>query len=157
MAEEKTGNQENPAADKTFTQAQLDAIVADRLARERQKYADYDTLKDKADKFDAAAEANKSELQKATEKADELQKKLDDLTKANKLRELREKVAGEMKVPANLLTADTEEALKAQAQSIIEYARPGSYPTVKDGGEVHNTGGQKPRDQFANWFNNNFN
>ena len=32
---------------KTFTQAEMDAIIGDRLARERQKYADYDSLKEK--------------------------------------------------------------------------------------------------------------
>lgn len=39
--------------ERTFTQAELNAIVADRLARERAKYADYDKLKDKAGKADA--------------------------------------------------------------------------------------------------------
>lgn len=155
MAETKTVNQETPnPAEKTFTQAQLDAIVNDRLARERQKYADYETLKDKAGKFDAAEEASKSELQKATDKAAELQKQLDALKGENRLRELREKVAAEMKVPTVLLTADTEDALKAQAQAILDYAKPGTYPSVRDGGEAHGTAGaQKPRDQFAEWFN----
>ena len=54
-------------AGKTFTQAELDAIVADRLARERAKYPDYENLKAKAAKYDAAEEAGKSELQKATD------------------------------------------------------------------------------------------
>ena len=58
MAE--TVNQEAPAAasaaqttpaqpaGKTFTQAELESIVADRLARERAKYPDYEDLKAKA-------------------------------------------------------------------------------------------------------------
>lgn len=153
MAETVNQATSNTQTEKTFTQAQLDAIVAERLNREREKFADYETLKEKAGKFDAAEEAAKSELQKATDKAAELQKQLDDLKKQNTLRALREKVAGEMKVPANLLTAETEDALKAQAQAILEYARPGTYPTVRDGGEPQNTGGIKTRDQFANWLN----
>ncbi|WP_151737237.1 scaffolding protein [Paenibacillus tengchongensis] len=37
-----------PAApEKTFTQAELDALIADRLGRERKKFADYDELKTK--------------------------------------------------------------------------------------------------------------
>ena len=59
--------------ERTFTQAEMNAIIADRLNRERTKYADYDALKAKAQQFDAAQEADKSELQKATEKAASLQ------------------------------------------------------------------------------------
>lgn len=40
------------ADDKTFTQAEMDSIIEGRLAREREKYADYDSLKDKAGKYD---------------------------------------------------------------------------------------------------------
>ena len=36
------------ADDKTFTQAEVDSIIEGRLAREREKYTDYDSLKDKA-------------------------------------------------------------------------------------------------------------
>ena len=49
MAE--TVHQENtPAAgeqqtERTFTQAEMNAIISDRLTRERSKYADYDDLK----------------------------------------------------------------------------------------------------------------
>ena len=71
MAE--TVHQENtPAAgeqqaERTFTQAEMNAIISDRLSRERSKYADYDDLKAKAQQFDAAQEAGKTELQKANE------------------------------------------------------------------------------------------
>lgn len=40
-------------------------FIQDRLTRERGKYADYETLKVKAAKFDEAEEAGKTELQKA--------------------------------------------------------------------------------------------
>lgn len=57
--------QQKPAA--SFSQEQVDAIIADRLKRESQKYSDYEDLKAKAAKVDAAEEASKSELQKANE------------------------------------------------------------------------------------------
>lgn len=56
-----------PKPDKTFTQAELDAIVTDRLKREGQKYSDYDTLKAQAAKVQEFEEAQKTELQKANE------------------------------------------------------------------------------------------
>ena len=43
---------------RTFTQAEMNAIIQDRLTRERGKYADYEALKAKAAKFDAAEEAH---------------------------------------------------------------------------------------------------
>ena len=50
---------------RTFTQAEMNAIIQDRLTRERGKYADYEALKAKAAKFDAAEETGKTDLQKA--------------------------------------------------------------------------------------------
>ena len=47
------------------SQAELDKLLGDRLARERAKYADYDDLKAKAT---AADEANKTEAEKAAER-----------------------------------------------------------------------------------------
>ena len=80
--------------ERTFTQSELDAIISDRLKREREKYVDYDDLKAKADKYDQAEEAAKSDLQKATERADALQSQLDSLLKADSLRKIREKSGG---------------------------------------------------------------
>ena len=51
------------------TQADLDRIISDRLARERAKYADYADLKKKAEEFDKTAEAAKTEQQKAVDAA----------------------------------------------------------------------------------------
>lgn len=139
---------------KTFTQEELDKIVGERLQRERQKYADYDDLKTKAAKFDEQEEANKSELQKATERADSLQKELDGLKAAESVRMIRESVAKEMNIPANLLTGSTEEECKEQAEAIKAYAKPAAYPSVRDGGEPQNTKGLSTREQFADWLNN---
>ena len=48
-----TTTQENAGEEtKTFTQAELDKIVGDRLSRERSKYADYESLKEKAARLD---------------------------------------------------------------------------------------------------------
>lgn len=71
---------------KTFTQEQLDAILADRLARERNKYADYETLKAKAQE---AEDAKKSEIEKAAERASKAESKLKEVEQAAKLAELR--------------------------------------------------------------------
>lgn len=162
---EKTVNQDVPnnidptptpePSKRTFTQEEVDAVISERLKRERAKYSDYDELKAKADKLNELEEANKSELQKATERATELENKLAGLEKANEIRSIREKVAKETGVPASamsLLTGETEEACKEQAQVILGIAAPNKYPSVPDGGEVqHINNNGSARDQFKEW------
>ena len=126
---------------RTFTQAEMNAIIQDRLTRERGKYADYEALKAKAAKFDAAEEAGKTELQKANEKADALQKQVDAFTKAEQLRTVRQKVSAATGVPAELLSGDTEETCTAQANAILKFAKPNRLSAVKDGGEHGARGG----------------
>lgn len=139
-------------APRTFTQDEVNAIVGKRLAEEKGKYADYETLKAKATKYDEAEEASKSELQKATERANALEAELGEMKKAESVRQIREKVSQETGVPIGLLSCDTEEACTEQAKSILAFAQPNSYPKVKDGGEAKQTSDGKTRDQFADWF-----
>ena len=133
---------------RTFTQDEVNAIVGKRLADEKAKYSDYDALKEKAAKFDAAEEAQKTELQKAVERANSLESELTAMKKAEEIRTAREKVATETGVPAALLTGETEEDCKAQAEAIKAYATPNGYPKVKDAGEPQKPTGSV-KQQFA--------
>ena len=98
--------------------------------------------------------------QQPTAPADlELQKKLKDVTaeleglkRSNSIRDIRDKISKETGVPASLLTGETEEACKTQAEAIRDYAKPSGYPTVRDGGEVHTSGAPATRDKFAEWL-----
>ena len=137
---------------KTFTQEEVDAIVGDRLKRERAKYADYDTLIEKAGKYDTEQE----ELQKIIEARDSLQAELDNMKAAEEVRKMREQVSQETGVPTALLTGATAEECKAQAEAILNYAKPKGYPEVRDGGEVVNVGKKTTRQQFADWANEAF-
>ena len=137
--------------EKLFTQEELNQIIGTRIARIQANYADYDDLKAKAAKYDEIEEESKTELQKMTERADALQAELDGMKKQTALRDLRDKVAKQTGVPADLLSGETEEACMAQAEAIMNFAKPGSYPTVKDGGEVQKTGKRSTRDLFAEW------
>lgn len=138
--------------ERTFSQADVDNVVSERLKRERAKYSDYEELKAKAAKLDEIEEANKTELQKATERATELETELNGLKKANEIRSIRDKVSNETGVPVNLLTGEDEESCAAQAKEILAFAKPTGYPPVKDGGEVSNISGRTPRESFSDWF-----
>ena len=142
---------ENTSEAKTFTQAELDKIVADRLTRERQKYAGFDELKKKAAKFDELEESSKTELQKATEKAERLESELNQYKKAEEVRTIRNKVAEETGIPAHLLTGDTEEACAEQAKAISAFANPDKYPTLNDGGEIQVNNKMDARTAFKEW------
>ena len=106
---------------KTFSQDELNAIIADRLSREREKFADYDALKAKADKLDKIEEANKSELEKAQEELEKLKGEKAKLEHEREVAGIRAKISKETGVPADLITADTEEAAKAQAEAILKF------------------------------------
>ena len=155
MSENATVNTQEPNAEgqiRTFTQEEVNAIVGKRLAEEKGKFSDYEDLKAKAMKLDEIEEANKSELQKATERANNLEAELNGLKKAEEVRLMRENVAKETGVPSSLLNGDTEEACKAQAEAIKAYAQPGGYPKVKDGGEIPQNTNSSTKQQFADYM-----
>ncbi|MGG1641871.1 scaffolding protein [Paenibacillus sp. NRS-1782] len=58
----------DPTPPKTFTQDELDQVIADRIARERKKYADYDELKAKLTEFERANEERQRAEMTATER-----------------------------------------------------------------------------------------
>ena len=143
----ETAKQEtNGSEEKTFTQSEMNAIINDRLKREREKYSDYEALNE---------ESSKTELQKITEKAEKLQKELDSMKQAESVRGIRDKIAKETGVPAELLSGTTEEDCKTQAEAIKAYANP-SYPSVTDKGESGGNPGTSTAQQFADWANQVF-
>lgn len=142
--------EEQNNTEKTFTQDELNAIVGERVARERDKYEGFEEYKAKAAEFDRLEEANKSELQKASEEVASLKAQVAQMTKDNEVREMRDKVSKESGIPANLLTADSEDECKAQAEAIKAFANP-NYPNVRDGGEVQTSSNADTRTQFADW------
>ena len=107
---------------KAFTppasQADLDQIINARLARERAKFADYDDLKSKAAKFDEVEEANKTELQKALDKATKAEQEAAALKAEKELTALREQIAKDKEVPVELLRGSSKEEIEAHADSL---------------------------------------
>ena len=139
-----TVNEEPQTIERTFTQAEVDSIVGERLKRDRAKVAD--------EAFKLSAE-----LDAANKRAAELQTALDAMKEADELRQMRERVAADTGVPASLLNESTEDACREQAARIKEYATPRNYPTVMDGGEIQHVTKPTTRQQFAEWVNEAFN
>lgn len=87
MAEELNNNNSNPGngrqdrqdkqpENKTFTQTELEAIITDRLKRERDKYKDYADLKKAAEELQRLRESQMSETEKLSAKLAEYERKL---------------------------------------------------------------------------------
>lgn len=95
--------------------------------------------------------ANADELKQALERATALETELNGLKLANQLRDIRDAVAKEKGVPAELLTGDSEDACRTQADAILAFAKPGAYPSLHDGGEAKTPTGGSTRDKFAAW------
>ena len=122
--------------ERTFTQAEMDAIIGDRLKRERAKYADYDEVKAKAAKYDEAEEANKTELQKAVEERDALKARIEKLEADKAHADAVAKAAAAHGVDAALLarmSGDVEENAAFLKQTMANAPKFGQVP---DGGET---------------------
>lgn len=139
---------------RTFTQEEVDKMIGARIYEERSKYADYAEVKAKAEKYDAL----EGESKKAKETIGELSGKISVLQREIETRNAREKVSAETGVPASLLTGETEEACKTQAEAILNWKGPRqNYPDAHDAGEVNGFSGGKTRDQFADWYTSQIN
>lgn len=122
------------------------------INRARRGLEDVQTQLEESQRLLEAANNAAKDLQSEKERADGLQEQINQMTAAENLRLMREKVSGETGVPAKLLTGETEDACREQATAISEYARP-KYPVIHDAGEQHIDTKQTTREQFAEWFN----
>lgn len=129
----KDGDDFKPVEDTLFTQAEIDTnIIPKRLERERSKYADYDTLKEKAEKVDTI----KSELESKLAEKDVT---IGDLTTKVKTAELgteKVKIASKYKLSDDaleFLDGDSVEALEAKAEKLSKLAPGGKVNISKKG------------------------
>lgn len=110
--------------EKTFTQAELEAVLADRLRREREKYKDYADLKKMAEEYKKLKESQMSETEKLQAKLAEYERQL--LEKEREIAEarmesLKLKVLDEMGLPkswASRIFGTTEEEIKQDAEEL---------------------------------------
>jgi hypothetical protein len=117
-----------------FTQEQLNKLVAERVAKERERFADYDDLKAKASELDKLKDAQKSELEKATEKLAAAEAKAKALEEEAKAREWRLAARTERGLPESvdpLLTGATKEEIEAKADILAAQIPKGAKPVVR--------------------------
>ena len=130
VAPEGAQHTDPPEAERTFTQADVDRIVADRLKRE-----DVKGLKVKASELDTS----KSEIQRLADEVAALTKaRLEESAKALRYRVATE--AGLSSEDADLfLTGSDEETITAQAKRLAERNRPSGGRAPNEGKQPTNT------------------
>lgn len=116
------------------------------------------TAQTELEKLRAASAGQPDQLKEAADSIKRLEAELNSMKAAETTRTMREKVSAEKRIPANLLTGDTEEACAAQADAILSFAKSNGsgYPAPRDGGEIGKAAALSPRDQFAEWAKDNF-
>lgn len=115
--------QDGKAEPRTFTQEEVNEMMGKVRREVTSKYADYADLKAKAGKYDEAQEAAKTELQKATERAQRAEAEAQSLRQAKARADLASKVSAATGVPAPLIQGDDEAAMTASAQAIAAFAK----------------------------------
>lgn len=109
----ETGSTFTPPA----SQEELDRIIGQRLARAEAKYAGFEDIKARAEKFDAMEEQNKTDLQKALDRAAAAEALAADAS----AKALRSDVAAAKNVPVDLLSGATKEELEAAADRLLAF------------------------------------
>lgn len=105
---------EGSAFDPITSQDALDKIIEGRIARERKRYADYDDLK--------AAASTATEKAQAAEAAQTRIAELEAEIATSQAAALLATISSETGIPADLLTGETEEELRASAEKLSEFA-----------------------------------
>lgn len=116
----------------TFTQEQVNDLIAREKGRFQQKYGDYDDLKSKATELDQIREANASELEKAQKSKSKAEQERDE----SRSTLLRFQIANEKEVPADaveFLRGSTREELEASAEKLLAIAKPETTPDFNGG------------------------
>lgn len=115
-----------------LSQTDVDNVIEKRLERERGKFADYDSLKEKAGKVDAVTQEFTTKL---AEKDTTLENLTKDLGKA-KLETEQVKIVGEFKLSndlAEFVTGETVEEMRTRAEKLSKGITPSKVVVTKDG------------------------
>ncbi|ERL23953.1 capsid assembly scaffolding protein Gp46 family protein [Jonquetella sp. BV3C21] len=150
-----TTNTAASAGEKTFTQADVDRVVADRLERERKKYADYDALKAAKAELDKLKEGQMSEHDKAKQGLGAAQAKVTELEakiKAMELSALKARLAAAAGLPSELadrVRGEDEEAIKADIEALKKI-----IPAKSAGGAGTPAAGAKASDDLQMLYAN---
>lgn len=114
---------------KPYTQAELDRMFQDRVARERAKFGDYDDLKAKAAELDKLQEASKTDLQKAQDAQAAAERRATEAETRAQEKTIRSDIVAEA---AKRGLADPSDAIALLDRSVLEFDKDGSPTNIAE-------------------------
>lgn len=128
------------------SQDDLNRIITTRIERERARFADYDEVKTKAAEFDKAAEASKSEIQKAVERADAAESRAATFEAKEQRVTWAAEITKDSAVPAAALRGSTREELLEHFELLKPLVtKPTQSRMASPAGRPSHEGGEKGR------------
>lgn len=115
MSEEQQEKQEEQ---KSFTQEQVNALLAQQKRSVAEKFADYDNVKAKAAKLDEIEQSSKSELQKLAEENATLKTRVESFERDQQVKQWAAEIVKDSPVPASALRGNTREELEAHFKEL---------------------------------------
>lgn len=122
--EQKKQNTEQEAQERLFRQEEVNRIIAERLAREQEKYKDYEELKKAAQRLKEIEDANKSEVEKAKQEAEQLKKMLEEKEREKQkilIENLKLQILDEAGLPkswAKRILGESEDQIRADVEEL---------------------------------------
>lgn len=128
----RDGDEYKEVSENLLTQADVDNVIEKRLERERSKFADYETLQEKASKVDDITKEYQEKIKAEQTAKSELEKKLS----SAQLETEKVKITHEFKLSEDLaefVTGDTAEDMRKRAEKLSKGIPGASLKIEKDG------------------------
>lgn len=115
---EEAENSPIESSERMFTQEQVNKLVGEARRKATNKNENYELYKQAYEELEAIKQANKSELERAQEKASKLEAELGELKHAQEIQRITNDIALEMGVPADVLRGNSEEEIRKHAETL---------------------------------------
>lgn len=144
QAGEITSNEgaENPTiegSERTFTQEEVNKLVGKARKNASHKNENYEMYKQAYEELEQIKESNKSELQKAQDRASKLETQLKTLKHNEEVQAWKREVAGATGVPADVLRGNSKEEIEQHAQELQTAFSTPTAPVIGSDGKFSNS------------------
>lgn len=128
------GNKPAGGEPKSFTQDQVNALLAEQKRKDTAKFADYDDLKAAKTELDKLREESKTELQKALDRATAAESKVASFEAKEQAQQWAGEIVKGSEIPASVLRGSTREEMQAHFDQLKELApKPPKRTSVPSG------------------------
>lgn len=155
-----TEEAKSPAAEGSqalLTQEQVDALVGKARTKERAKYPNYSEYKAAYEELQELRDSQRTDLERATSRADALQAELDAIKAREEQAGWRREVSKATGIPEAVIAGATKEEMSEHAEALRQLLPDAAKPVVaSDGFAPASIGGRSTREQFAEAVKNAF-